>query len=351
MNFDALSNVMKNLPKPATPSPGRARYQGLMYEIDTANFDKMNAQLSKQIEDLKGKGVDVSGLVTLLSSAQNMLSQADDAGGAAGRNRRGVRRRRAVWSPGARLEASRTALSDPTALARLAHDVHIEQTCLLLLNGQVPGGDRGARPHRISVPLSITIPPIQNRFASAIKTSAVTRFSTRRPTPPRLPLHRRQAPAEGPPPHAPDGPADEAAVPAAETELLDSMLEQQDALVRGLSDWSATSTSRRTRYVEMHEKMDALLSTQRRQSSFTVRDIQSLEQWTRWSQVVFWILLASCGVMAVVHNYSAVSKTAEAIDAGIGRGACRCGGVSDGCVTEEGSCGAAHTRAVARRML
>ena len=104
-----------------------------------------------------------------------------------------------------------------------------------------------------------------------------------------------------------------------ETELLDGMLEQQDALVRGLSDWSSYLDQQTHEYVEMYEKMDALLSTQRRQSSFTVRDIQSLEQWTYWSQVVFWILLASCGVMAVLHNYGAVSKTAEAIDAGIGR--------------------------------
>ena len=73
MSFDALSNVMKNLPKPARPSAGESSLpKGLMKSMTStqANFDKMNDQLSKQIEDLKGKGVDVSGLVTLLSTAQ-----------------------------------------------------------------------------------------------------------------------------------------------------------------------------------------------------------------------------------------------------------------------------------------
>ena len=64
---------MKHLPKPATPSPGESPLPKGLMKLKTstqANFDKMNSELSKQIEDLKGKGVDVSGLVTLLSSAQ-----------------------------------------------------------------------------------------------------------------------------------------------------------------------------------------------------------------------------------------------------------------------------------------
>jgi hypothetical protein len=289
-----------------------------------ANFDKMNSQLSKQIEDLKGKGVDVSGLVTLLSTAQNMLSQADTTQVEPPAEIEEVSDGDVLFGPyGARLEASRTALSDPTALARLAHDVHIEQTYLLLLNGQVPGSEGTplkASPDNCPV-LSITVSqegtqPL--RFRKKTAHSEVLNEAGQRLLAAYLYTDAKRQQEV----HLLTLQTDQLMkllYLQQETELLDGMLEQQDALVRGLSDWSGYLDQQTHEYVEMYEKMDALLSTQRRQSSFTVRDIQSLEQWTYWSKVVFWILLASCGVMAVVHNYSAVSKTAEAIDAGIGR--------------------------------
>jgi hypothetical protein len=225
---------------------------------------------------------------------------------------------------GARLEASRTALSDPTALARLAHDVHIEQTYLHLLNGQVPGSEGTplkASPDNCPV-LSITVSqegtqPLRFREKNARGDEVLNEAGQRLLATYLYTDAKRQQEV-----HLLTLQTDQLMkllYLQQETELLDGMLEQQDALVRGLSDWSGYLDQQTHEYVEMYEKMDALLSTQRRQSSFTVRDIQSLEQWTYWSQVVFWILLASCGVMAVVHNYSAVSKTAEAIDAGIGR--------------------------------
>lgn len=99
-----------------------------------------------------------------------------------------------------------------------------------------------------------------------------------------------------------------------ETELLDSMLEQQDALVRGLSDWSDYLDQQTNEYAEMYEKMDALISTQRRKSSFTVRDIQSLEKWTYGSHVVFWILVASCLLMVIVYNFTSIQKVAKSVD-------------------------------------
>lgn len=325
MNFDALSNVMKNLPKPARPSAGESSLpKGLMKSMKStqANFDKMNDQLSKQIEDLKGKGVDVSGLVALLSAAKNMLSQAETTQVEPPTEIEDVTEDDVLFGPyGARLEASRTALSDPTALARLAHDVHIEQTYLRLLNGQVPGseGTRTASSDNCQA-LSITIPTNTEplRFRKKTAHSEVLNEAGQRLLAAYLYTDAKRQQEV----HLLTLQTDQLMkllYLQQETELLDGMLEQQDALVRGLSDWSGYLDQQTHEYVEMYEKMDALLSTQRRQSSFTVRDIQSLEQWTYWSQVVFWILLASCGVMAVVHNYSAVSKTAEAIDAGIGR--------------------------------
>jgi hypothetical protein len=283
----------------------------------------MNTQMSKQIEDLKGKGVDVSGLVTLLSSAQNMLSQADTTQVEPPTEIEEVSDGDVLFGPyGARLKASLTALSDPTALARLAHDVHIEQTYLHLLNGQVPGseGTRTASSDSCRE-LSITIPTNTDPFSFREKNARgdeVLNPAGQRLLATYLYIDAKRQQEV----HLLTLQTDQLMkllYLQQETELLDSMLEQQDALVRGLSDWSDYLDQQTHEYVEMYEKMDALLSTQRRQSSFTVRDIQSLEQWTYWSQVVFWILLASCGVMAVVHNYSAVSKTAEAIDAGIGR--------------------------------
>ena len=323
MNFDALSDVMKNLPKPATPSPGESSIPKGLLKSTQANFDKMNTQLSKQIEDLKGKGVDVSGLVTLLSSAQNMLSQADTTQVEPPTEIEAVTEDDVLFGPySARLEASRTALSDPTALARLAHDVHIEQTYLHLLNGQVPGSEGTLKASPDECPaVSITIPtntqPLRFRKKNDRGDEVLNEAGQRLLATYLYTDAKRQQEV-----HLLTLQTDQLMkllYLQQETELLDGMLEQQDALVRGLSDWSAYLDQQTHEYVEMYEKMDALLSTQRRQSSFTVRDIQSLEQWTYWSQVVFWILLASCGVMAVVHNYSAVSKTAEAIDAGIGR--------------------------------
>ena len=329
MNFDALSNVMKNLPKPATPSPGKSPLPKGLMKLKTstqANFNKMNGQLSKQIEDLKAKGVDVSGLVTLLSTAQNMLSQAETTQVEPPAEIEDVPDSDVLFGRyGARLEASRTALSDPRALARLAHDVHIEQTYLHLLNGQVPGGEGTplkASPDNCPV-LSITVSqegtePLRFRKKTGWPTDEVLNEAGQRLLGTYLYTDAKRQQEV----HLLTLQTDQLMkllYLQQETELLDGMLEQQDALVRGLSDWSAYLDQQTHEYVEMYEKMDALLSTQRRQSSFTVRDIQSLEQWTYWSQVVFWILLASCGVMAVVHNYSAVSKTAEAIDAGIGR--------------------------------
>jgi len=328
MSFDALSNVMKHLPKPATPSPGESPLPKGLMKLKTstqANFDKMNSQLSKQIEDLKGKGVDVSGLVTLLSTAQNMLSQADTTQVEPPAEIEEVTDGDVRFGPyGARLEASRTALSDPRALARLAHDVHIEQTYLHLLNGQVPGSEGTplkASPDNCPV-LSITVSqegtqPLRFREKNARGDEVLNEAGQRLLATYLYTDAKRQQEV-----HLLTLQTDQLMkllYLQQETELLDGMLEQQDALVRGLSDWSSYLDQQTHEYVEMYEKMDALLSTQRRQSSFTVRDIQSLEQWTYWSQVVFWILLASCGVMAVVHNYRAVSKTAEAIDAGIGR--------------------------------
>ena len=99
-----------------------------------------------------------------------------------------------------------------------------------------------------------------------------------------------------------------------ETELLDTMLEQQEALVRGLSDWSDYLDQQTHEYAEMYEKMDALISTQRRKSSFTVRDIQSLEKWTYGSHVVFWILVASGFLMVIVYNFTSIQKVTESVD-------------------------------------
>lgn len=326
MSFDALSNVMKHLPKPATPSPGESPLPKGLMKLKTstqANFDKMNTQLSKHIEDLKGKGVDMPDLVTILGTAQNMLSQAETTQVEPPAEIEEVSDGDVLFGPyGARLEASRTALSDPTALARLAHDVHIEQTYLHLLNGQVPGSEGTRRTSSDVCPdLTITIPTNTDPFSFREKNARgdeVLNDAGQRLLATYLYIDAKRQQEV----HLLTLQTDQLMkllYLQQETELLDSMLEQQDALVRGLSDWSGYLDQQTHEYVEMYEKMDALLSTQRRQSSFTVRDIQSLEQWTYWSQVVFWILLASCGVMAVVHNYSAVSKTAEAIDAGIGR--------------------------------
>ena len=99
-----------------------------------------------------------------------------------------------------------------------------------------------------------------------------------------------------------------------ETDLLDTMLEQQDALVRGLSDWSDYLDQQTHEYAEMYEKMDSIISTQRRKSSFTVRDIQSLEKWTYGSHVVFWILIASSLLMVIVYNFTSIQKVANSVD-------------------------------------
>ena len=99
-----------------------------------------------------------------------------------------------------------------------------------------------------------------------------------------------------------------------ETELLDNMLEQQNALVRGLSDWSDYLDQQTHEYAEMYEKMDALISTQRRKSSFTVRDIQSLEKWTYGSRVMFWILIAFGVFMVIVNNFTSIQTVAHSVD-------------------------------------
>ena len=287
-------------------------------------IETINKQLSKQIEGLKDKGGDVSMITSLLGVTQNLMGQLKAVP---------VEPPPELELPSdgdtmlfdnyfARLEASRTALSDPTALARLAHDVHVELVYLRILNGEMPGSAQTDTLSAkgcplVSIALTTDADPVRFREKNARGDEVLNEAGRRLLATYLYTDAKRQQEV-----HLLTLQTDQLMkllYLQQETELLDSMLEQQDALVRGLSDWSDYLDQQTHEYVEMYEKMDALLSTQRRQSSFTVRDIQSLEQWTYWSQVVFWILLASCGVIAVVHNYSAVSKTAEAIDAGIGR--------------------------------
>ena len=277
-------------------------------------------QLSEQIESLKGQGGDVSAITPLLEISQNLMGQIKDTPvePPAGIEEVNEDDRRFV-SYFARLEESRSALSNPAQMARLAHDAHVEHTYLRILNGEAPGttafdsivdpecpgkitlkrNDTGPQPFR-DENTNVLNEAGQRLLAAYLYTDAKRQqeiYMLTLQTEQLMKLMYLQQ----------------------ETELLDSMLVQQEALVRGLSDWSSYLDQQTQEYVEMYEKMDSLISTQRRKSSFTVRDIKSLDQWTYWSQVVFWILLASCGVMVVVHNYSAVNKTATAIDAGIGR--------------------------------
>ena len=314
---------MANVTKPARlGKEGSALPNGMMNSVN-AHFDVINDQLSKQIEGLKGKGVDVNGLTTLLSTAKNTLVQAQTTRVEAPQEMAVVNDNNMLHAKYyARLDASRTALSNPTELARLAHDAYVEHTYLRILNGEMPSGTLTNTSSLKDCPgMSISITKnmepqrfretnkrgedVLNQAGQRIFATYLYTDAKRQQEVHLLTLQTDQLM--------------KLLYLYQETELLDSMIEQQDALVRGLTDWSDYLDQQTQEYVEMYEKLDGLISTQRRQSSFTVRDIQSLEQWTYWSQVVFWILLASCGLMAVVHNYSAVSKTAEAIDAGIGR--------------------------------
>ena len=287
------------------------------------DIKNLNRDLRKQFQNIKDKSlnIDTSGFLSLLNNAENILSQNEQTLVEPSEDIVNVSDDDRLFDQYyARLEASRTALSNPEELARLAHNVHVEHVYLRILNGQVPGGEpidpgSGDPKCKDDIPLT-TLTTETQRFRednSHVLNEAGQRLllvylytdAKRQQEVLLLTLQTEQLM--------------KLLYLQQETELLDSMLEQQDALVRGLSDWSYYLDQQTHEYVEMYEKMGALISTQRRKSSFTVRDIQSLEQWTYWSQVVFWILLASCGVMVVVHNYSAVSRTAEQIDAGIGR--------------------------------
>ena len=297
-----------------------------------SQFNTMKEQMStqfKKIEDFKGTGIfnvkDVNDLEALLNNAMNLLSQGDEISVEPPSEIEDVPEDNKLFVKYyARLEASRTALSDPAEMARLAHNVHIEHVYLRILNGQIPVGVPGvpetAEGCDCNTTIALTTPTTEtlrfrekdargndaiNEAGQRLLANYLYTDAKRQQEVHLLTLQTEQLM--------------KLMYLQQETELLDSMLEQQDALVRGLSDWSDYLDQQTHEYVEMYEKMGALISTQRRKSSFTVRDIQSLERWTYWSKVVFWILLASCGVMVVVHNYSAVSQTAEQIDAGLGR--------------------------------
>lgn len=106
---------------------------------------------------------------------------------------------------------------------------------------------------------------------------------------------------------------------AEELELVQNMVTQQDALLQGLEDWSQYLDQQTQEYVDLYEKLDTLISTQRRKSAFTVSDVRSLEGWTSTMHVVFWVLVAAFLVMAVVHNYSTWNAAAEQVDSGLKR--------------------------------
>ena len=313
--MSTLDKVTKFLGNGNQEGTGKMKFDSIKNQIQP-----VISQLSKQIESLKDQGGDVSAITPLLEISQNLMGQLKETPvePPAGIEEVVEDRRRFV-SYFARLEESRSALSDPAQMARLAHDAHVEHTYLRILNGESPGTtdfepivdpecpgkidlnriETGPQPFRDET-TNLLNEKGQKLLAAYLYTDAKRQQEVYLLTLQMEQLMKLMYLQQ-------------------ETELLDSMLEQQDALVRGLSDWSSYLDQQTQEYVEMYDKMDSLISTQRRKSSFTVRDIQSLDQWTYWSQVVFWILLASCGMMVVVHNYSAVNKTAKAIDAGIGR--------------------------------
>ena len=94
-----------------------------------------------------------------------------------------------------------------------------------------------------------------------------------------------------------------------EEELIDNMIEQQDTLLRAMQDWVSYLDSRTKEYVTLYEKLDLLISTQRRKSGFTIKDIRSLNAWNDVTRHSFWILLLILIVILCVHQFQLYEKS------------------------------------------
>lgn len=303
-------------------------YNKITNSIKTGNFSEIESAIqtvSGNVQELEGKGADTTLMKSLLSVSKAMKSNLETINQPSSDQTTEI-------TPGEqsdfiyrtyldRINKAIPHLSNLDKLARLKHDIKLEQIYITLLNGKYEeqSTTRTELECKIDNNEAIlstkteTTPTKSNTFRNnndpptltddegiSVLTRIINTDITRQQ---KIHLLSLQSDLML-----------KMVYLQQETELLDSMLEQQDALLRGLSDWSDYLDQQTNEYAEMYEKMDALISTQRRKSSFTVRDIQSLEKWTYGSHVMFWILIASGLLMVIVYNFTSIKKIANSVD-------------------------------------
>lgn len=93
--------------------------------------------------------------------------------------------------------------------------------------------------------------------------------------------------------------------------LIDSVVNQQEVLIESLIEWSHYLDKQAQEYAYLYEELSTKMTTYKRKDVFDVQESNSLDVWTNWSTILFWVLVVVLMLMFVVQHYRSLSSMAE----------------------------------------
>lgn len=98
------------------------------------------------------------------------------------------------------------------------------------------------------------------------------------------------------------------------TQTLAQMYVQQKTsitLLRQLLDYVNDQVGE---YSEVYERLNTLMDTQKRKSTFLAADVQTLDRWQVWCRAIFWFLVVFFVLMVLVDHYTDLSRFTADMD-------------------------------------